>query len=391
MKKRPLRIFGWTAFGLSVLLGLMSCVKDVSMDAEDRPRMVVVWCILTDDPVQELKLFFTIGPDSKQSAPVTDAEVTLTDLTAGTDAGSFRRKEDDDWILANAAIPGHRYRLDVRVPGYAPISAEQTMPVDPGVVSSAVFKMRIPGLNYPSLFSEDVFVPNAEEFGQLPLGQRCYGFRELEDPLWICAVDYDPHANRHRVADEICTTFSLTSDFNLLGRGYDPPMRDDIPNEYVEGSHIAKLYPQLEGAELHRKYLRFPEIPYEEKRSYTFVISGSMQGKYNCTDFYRWYYGDRGLVTGLQPDEGYLLFTSVSEDYDKYLLDAYAKQEIQESTDLSTIYLRDNVFTNLSGALGLFGAAIIRKLQWSGEYDYIDDGLPYKIFKEDEWWWWAMW
>lgn len=386
-----MRFWGFRAtVCVALSLCLLSCVKDVTMDAEEKPQ-VVVWCVLTDDPVQELKLSFTKGASRAEAPPLTEADAILTDLTLSKVTGRFLKGRDGTWELDYAAIPEHVYRLEVQIPGYDLISAEQTMPADAGVLSRSIFKYRIPGLHYPSLIPEYHFTPNAEDFGQLPLGQRFYGFVELKDPLWICAVDYDPQTNRHRIADEICTTFSRTDDFNLLGRRYDPPSREDVPNEYVAGSQVAKLYSQLEGAELHRKYLRFRETPQKEEGrnwGYSFLISGNLRGKYNCSDFYRWYYGDRGQVVNLQPDEGYLLFTSVSEDYDKYLLDAYAKQEIQESTDLTTIYLRDNVFTNLSGGLGLFGAAVIHKMQWSGEYEYIDDGRHPVFNGEDNTDWW---
>ena len=101
-----------------------------------------------------------------------------------------------------------------------------------------------------------------------------------------------------------------------------------------------------------------------------------MQGKYNCRDFYQIYYGDEGgLAEPLSPDEGYLEVSSVSKDLDTYMLDTYERLLLQESSDLSSIYLRDNSFTNIHGGLGIFGAKCSRKYQWSGEYEYVDDGM----------------
>ena len=105
-------------------------------------------------------------------------------------------------------------------------------------------------------------------------------------------------------------------------------------------------------------------------------MAGSMQGKYNCRDFYQIYYGDEGgLAEPLSPDEGYIEATTVSKDLDEYLQDAYYMQQLQESSDLTTIFLRDNSFTNIHGGLGIFGAKCSRKYQWSGEYEYVDDGM----------------
>ena len=367
---------------------LTSCVKDIVMDALEKPQVAVV-CVLTDDPVQELRLFYTKGASRKDPVPVAEAEAVLLDQTLqGREVGHFVKEKDGIWKLKYAAICKHRYRLEIKVPGYEEISAEQEMPTSP--VKMAAFGQYyylIDGLNFPwSGPIPDVeggetppdFIPNDKEF-DLPLGVKVYYIHTIQDITWMFARNYNPETGRHETALEICTDFPFVDTFNRIGDSYIPPERTDIPNPHVEGSHVARLYPHLEGRPLHRLALRVPSRDLTASNGWWLSFSGSMTGKYNCKNFYQFFYGDLGSADPLSSDEGFLEADAVSEDLDRYLLDAYYKQELKASSDLSTIYLRDNLYTNVSGGVGLFGAACIRKFQWSGDYEYVDDGRDHLI------------
>ena len=367
---------------LLVAFLLPSCVRDVVMDAHEKPQVVVA-CILSDKAEQTLLLSFTKGASLEEAPPLTEAKVTLFEREWERDdfheVGHFKRIQGSEWTLAYKAIPGKHYRLEVEVPGYDLITSEQTMPQVAKIRSLGITPYEEIfwnlGLHYPSLTWEEVFIPNAEDFESLPLGVKCYYVLDLPDPVWIYAMNYDPETGEHHIAEEICTECPLVDDFNTSGENYVAPERADVPNPYVEGSHVAKLAPQLEGKPLHRRYLRFPAQVLTEEKGWWFMLAGSMQGKYNCRDFYQPNYGDYGLARPLLPDEGYIEATAVSKDLDEYLQDAYYKQQLQESSDLTTIFLRDNSFTNIHGGLGIFGAKCSRKYQWSGEYEYVDDGM----------------
>ena len=365
---------------------LPSCVRDVVMDAKEKPQ-VVVTCILTDDQEQKLQLFYTKGASQPEVVPVTEAIVTLFEKrwekNEYKEVGRFKRSQGSEWKLAYRAIPGWYYRLEIEVPGYSPIYAEQTMPEVAKVIALTNFVyaeyFREKGLHFPQIIGipedpADPFVPNDNEFDSLPLGFKSYYFLDIPDPVWIWAMNYDPGSGKHRIAEEICTECPFVDGFNTTGEKYVAPERTDIPNHYVEGSHVAKLAPQLEGKPLHRRYLRFPAKDLSEERGWWFMLSGSMQGTYNCKDFYQYYYGDNGLARPLLPDQGYIEVSAVSKDFDDYLMDAHERQQIQQSSDLTTLYLRDNSYTNITGGLGIFGARTVRRYQWSREYDYVDDG-----------------
>lgn len=358
---------------------VVSCIKDVSLDAMEKPQVVVVG-ILQNSSEQKLQLSFTKGASRSEAPPLTEAVVTLFD--ENTDVGQFRRTQGNEWTLSYAAIPGHNYRLEVQVPGYELITASQRLPRKPRIAAIGVchYAYRIPGLHIPDLLLEP-FVPNAEEFDSLPLGEKVYFIRDITETVFIYAMNYDAEKNTHTLADEICTNYNGVDSLNIMDSRYVPPQRSDIPNPYIGGSSLAKLYPNLEGQRLHKQYLRFP--PRDLPHGWWFTISGSFSGKYNCKDFYQQYYGDYGIADPLNPDEGYLEAIAVSEDMDCYLLEAFQRQRIKESSDLSTIYLRDNIFTNIQGGLGILGAASFVKLQWSGEYDYVDDGREHRLPEGD--------
>ena len=116
---------GW---GFLILLALTGCVRDVVLDAGERPK-VVVECVLTDSSPQELRLSFTKGASLAEAPELTEATARLIDLTNNYPVGEFRRRDDGIWALDYAAEPCHNYRLEVEAPGYELIWAEQSMPV----------------------------------------------------------------------------------------------------------------------------------------------------------------------------------------------------------------------------------------------------------------------
>ena len=70
-------------------------------------------------------------------------------------------------------------------------------------------------------------------------------------------------------------------------------------------------------------------------------------------------------------DEGYMVVQAISDNYLHYLRDACHLAEIKKTSDMSAIYLRDNVYTNIKGGLGIFAASISDKLQWANRYTEI--------------------
>ena len=46
--------------------------------------------------------------------------------------------------------------------------------------------------------------------------------------------------------------------------------------------------------------------------------------------------------------------------------DAYQLRKVHDGDDLSSIYLRDNIFSNIQGGLGIFGAMVSVRTEFYG-------------------------
>lgn len=330
---------------LFFLFILPSCIRDIDMDSGEKPQ-VVIECILSNTPVQTLRLGLTKGA-SKELQPMTEAEVRLYDVSETIVAGVFMPSEDGVLTLEYEPIPGHTYRIEVCIPGYETITAEQTMP-----------EIKIKAVYY-----------NGFQHGGKPLYEYnswpliVYELATLPDYTWIYAMSWDNRIDKRRITDNLCTDFPFVDNFNLTGELYDPHV--DTVMRWGYEFHDALYWP-LKGANMHRKYLRIPHP--EQVDKYWMIISGDMEGSFPYTySTSPLQLTDDGIVDNPEDGQGYVVFTAVSKDYDTYLMDAIRIQSIQESNDMSSLYMRENIFSNIQGGLGLFGAKTEQKLTWMNE------------------------
>ena len=308
---------------LILATALTSCVKDVILDAKEDP-LLAVYCVLKNDPVQELELSYTKGATMAEAPRVTEATAVLTDLTEGREAGRFVRITDTLWRLDYSAIPTHSYRLEVNVPGKELVWAEQTMPAEPPVESER------------KVISGDI-----NFIGQREVIAEGYGYRFTSPcTVWIKAegfVKLDGYPLFDAVS-ELCTDYPYVDDFNLTGTIWERNEEEPINSRF---KLVAKQY-SLSGYPLHRDFLRIPKA--EEQMQYWFSIDG------NINEF-------TTVGIDLAKAYSYVYFAAMSDDYDRYLLDAYQQYYAEQSDDLSSIYLRDNLHGNIHSGIGIFGAA----------------------------------
>ena len=350
-----------------MMVTLSSCIRDVIMDAKEKPQVVVV-CVLSDEPVQTLQLSFTKGASLAEAPALTDAVAMLYDGTKAV--GEFKHGSDGIWRLEYAAIPGDTYRLEVQVPGYDLIYAEQMMPAEQAYVEVHYF-CNLSGYVEPwsGWVTEndpagDWTYRRWPEDEEQP-GYETFYLSESASPIWICAMNYNEETSCHEVAEYICTD-AEADNINITDEVYHP-LKKEVPNPYklseyhgdlaetFYNAHKMELYPTLAGKPLYKSYVCIP------KGRHVFSLSGSFEG-FN--------------------DNGYILFTTLSADYEKYMMEASNYQQIMASSDISTIYLRDNLFTNISGGVGIFGARISRKYPWTSSYTYVDAGITRNLADE---------
>ncbi len=336
-------------YSLLLLLPLaIGCVRDVVLDAGEKPQ-VVVECVLTASSPQELRLSFTKGASLAAAPELTEATARLTDLTDDYPAGEFRRREDGAWVLDYAAVPRHSYRLEVEVPGYDLVWAEQTMPEGCKI--------------YCSSYAPYQFDDSQPKYKNM-VGTE-YHYETLSYNTWIYGMNYDERTGAFQVADEICTDNEFVDNFNLTGGTYIPETSD---TDYYGRELPSELYPYLSGASLHRKYLRIKKNDSEK----VFLISGYFDGPYYY--YLKWPYGPREPYE----DEGYLVFLSVSDDYDRYLREAVVKVSEAGLSDITMIFSRENIFTNINGGVGIFGAQIKKTGQWMRAFFDMNSGPPFQ-------------
>lgn len=316
---------------LIALLSLNACVREVVLDAED--RAVVVECILTDSLTQRLNLSYTKGASQIEAAPLTDAVATLIDLTDSVTIGDFTKSSDapDLWVLDYSAVPDHDYRLEIRVPGKEIIYAESRMPSFPTVC------YRLGAYNHLISDNSDTLYFHGINW--------C--FHTFRDPVWIYGIKSDKKRGVTPM-DEICTDLPMADPFNLTGATYSTPSKEN---------ETKFLYPSLEGERMYRRYLHVPEGC--DPCDLVFYISFLDHEEY--------------------PWSHILIFNVVSDSYDRYLKELLCHVDPKELKDLSSIYLRDNFYTNVTGGTGVFGGMISRKGPWalhySPLYDYFQHGF----------------
>ena len=353
-------------FLLAICLMLFSCVKDIVLDAGEEPK-VVVECVLTEDPVQELYLSYTKGVSQAEADLLPEAEARLVDLDEYNFSVPFSPAGKGKWVLDYAALPGHRYRLEVKVPGHDLITAETKMP-EKCSVRHAFFQPHQFYFSSPGYGGE---FEKVKKYGYSG-GSYYYNF---PDNCWVYYLNDDD-----TISEIICTNFPGVDSFNLTGEVYVSDsltkpcisVEGDVPSLIKE--QTAFLYPVLTGEDLHDKFLRIPNGErvswINDPYPYPQVPNGKVFQ--DClTKFSQSYQISGSFAT--QGKTGMLCFEALSKEYDQYLTAAMRALQIEKSTDISKIFLRENILeSNVQGGLGIFGAKTCQALEWENFYSHTD-------------------
>ena len=379
----------FTAVMLTVLmLALSSCVRDVIMDAEERPT-VVVECILTNSAMQELHLNFTKGASKTVADPLTEAAATLIDLTSGMTVGEFDKASGDLWTLDYSPVSNHRYRLEVLVPGYDLIYAEDTMPDSLYVYS----------YTWSENLLDNLWGPPAPSFSDNSFcGGTLFSFGSLPKYTLIYGMNYNPQTGKHEIADEIFTNLPVVDNFNITSEVYVPEIVKWEEDLYVSCDAVKALYADLKGAPKHKQYLllnkeelsdylfQFVDQEKDKYSSYSVIYDFMVFGSFTGDWYWRRSSQQQDFGNPL-PTEGYLVFESLSDNYLAYIRDAIHIMQLKESTDMSTIYLRDNLYTNVVGGLGIFAASSKQIQQCANKFrtGILEDRFPdYGIISDED-------
>lgn len=330
---------------ITLLFSISSCIRPA--DLETGEMSVVVNCILHyPSPTQTLTLAYSI-PNGMKIGPMVDkAEVSLFDLTDGAVAGTFAPTIDGEWKASIAINPGHQYRLDVDVPGENHISATTTLPeckemcYRPNGIAMWVSDMASSSLNR-SLCSTE------------------YDLSVFDTPAWMYIWNYNPATGSHMVADLIAGNGQVDG-FNRAGSLM------DLDTEWKKHAfEYARAY--------HNKYLR-----YEPGNGGNTFIAGEMTAPF---------FTALGKASTIHPTidnpvtlyakpsvipverMGYVVLISVSKEYDRYLRDIITRNMKEDGDDITILYDREQIYSNIDGGVGIFGAKLTYYLPWDEPID----------------------
>ena len=339
---------------------LGGCVKDTTLDV-GLGRKVVVEFVLTEDSVQNLYLSLTGEPGEKVAPSVQEAEIKLIDITRSKELNwsieftQFERVSDNQWTLDYAGIPGHEYRLEVKVDDYDIVWAVQKMPKEYGIWVAAIghvnlFKYRYVG--YGAFFRAD----------------------QIPDCLVIQGTKRDKETGEYIPVEDLCTDYPGVEEMNATGRFYDGNPKD--------GKY---MFPNLIGKELHEGFLFINRVDDNDARlDRLYIFSAGydystgkedlsargfcVSGSFDVNQFHVYPDGYRDAEGQSGYYDEYLIFSALSPDYGRFLKEAWQLKKVHEGGDLSSIYLRDNIYSNIQGGLGVFGAKVSDTIEFHGNY-----------------------
>lgn len=323
----------WIAVLLITVI-TVSCVRETYLKAGE--SHVVVDGFLSNDPVQNVRLFYTKGPSGKEPPLIEEAEVSLFDLTTGEHVGDYSRDAGKEiWSLAYNPVVGHLYRLEIQVPARGFMYAEQVMP-GTGI--------RTIDLWYSDSMADMAFKKRYAEYGF----RYAYVFNDnLSYHCWIYALNYNELTGKRELVEDICTDYSYTDIFNVTG---------ELGSSLWTNTEIG-IPDFLQDMPVHRRFLRIPKAQELTRDEDSFIVTGRFTGEY----------------FGRQKEEsenmGVLQVMTVSDEYNRYLREVMILSEQQESSDLADIFIRNNVYSNIHGGLGIWGARNVTSLRWH-IYDY---------------------
>ena len=375
-----------------------SCVQPV--DIPPAPQEVFVKCILMNDTVQTVELYYSGAIGADRFEPVENAVVRIATDTVkqsavppGSDPkppyATYEFNYAGDGRYISDFQPHHRtYHLEVLIPGRERISSSVTYPTVPTVIGHF-----IPPMNWLNDDHDGLWDRLGEEgyFHLLPWNTDIRPYRAQIDelrktvgderlvhsqipgtafsldscPRILYIIGFNEKNGRLQRAQHLATTHRYVDPSNSIRRSYysgDPVVRTESTVRLYYEYGIASAY---DGLTLHDGYLRIvsPEnydngldSLYICSNTYVFVNDYPFR-KFNFSNTfaivgdisYDYWLGDG------RAERSFLYFCSVSDSYDRYLQDV---QRVLPNGDvLSTLYTDAlKLYTNIEGGYGIFGA-----------------------------------
>lgn len=358
------------------LILLSACMRPTDLDPKEEPEVIVNCVLVYPKEIQEVTLCYTKSSSGIGGEAIENATVSLKDNTTGEDMGQFNHQEGGRWILPVQVVPEHCYSLIVNIPDHPTIEATTTVPkayhvaFDPWGLSTVI---------EDQLDSEVHIVKTS----------TCYHTESLgEDPLWIYALSYKSGGSLWEMAGKIISDCQAVDPFNQNGEII-PTDALSVEERYFIGT--ASWERSVFGYSFfHNYYLRIPSPgTYQYEMPSVLDLPGHLQSirqatRSSPTAFYlgldlqepfmqlegteSWSLSDPPVSvqpsTGPSQPASQVVFLFCSEEYDQYLKGALSYQIRHTGNDITAIYDRSNVYGNIPGGHGIFGAYITYYLPW---------------------------
>lgn len=337
-------------FGMILNCALLSCTRETDLLPEGRAQVIVV-CVLTEESQQVLTLGVTDIATLEEKEVLSRADITLFDTSIEEEIGRFHNTGTNEWTLDYAAVPEHSYQLKIDIPGREEISASTRMPAK----SKIEYRM--------NMYRED------QELGIQ------YLIRTLpQSPVWMMGMVYNPDKEKHEVASRIATSLLSVSPQNVTDNIFclDEFCDESVLRmlslflpEYESGE--TGFYRYVEGRPLFDRMFRIPSVGEMERKaidepSGCFSVAGDFFRK--RSDIGEDFFSIRSMQE--HKNASYIVALSLSEEYDKYLQELISKKT--QEAHYSSLFSRENAYTNIINGVGVFGAKTEQHLPWN---DYV--------------------
>jgi len=403
---------------------LTGCIQTVEI-APPEERAVVVKCILMNDAVPTVELYYSGAIGDTHFDPVEDAQVMIS--TRAGNVYQFIYEKDGRYLGHFLPNPGQTYHLTVLVPGRDSISAMTTIP-EKFEMEAAFFPPeewledaeRIKStLLIPELSTPDFPIYDWEEYYRIyPWGltgayrkslkkMHAEGGSSIMDlmpgmvfsmvsswPRVMYIVATREESGKMVHVKQLATNHLLADKANLDEKVYHP-VYDATADTSLRQRFERAVDTRYEGLPLHDDYLRIVSdgdydnglgkvyrivdrsqvVPddYLMDASTFFAVVGDFS--------YNYWNEDRECL------HSSLYFCSVSEEYDLYLQDSHRQIASMKGDILTTLYSNaTNNYTNIRGGFGIFGAMYVLRHDCDLErkpsehtqmYDYFAEYPPY--------------
>lgn len=371
---------------LVVGMGTASCYAPVDLVPFEEPDVPWVHCILGPDSTQWLDLRYLSRAGAGEYRSIDDAEVRLSchDTSAASvgfhPIGDFVPVGGGRWRIDTGVIEGWHYQLQIILPRGDTLTATTVAPYYIAV-AECFQQVDTPAFFSYSLHGREIRVLSiltdgfTGETKNVLYDRIHYGFyysnSSTKNTCWIYKTAYTPEGAV--MEPELATDREdLVDAFNVTGRLF---TSSRVPESL---SH----YPGVAGQPLHIRALRMP--PAERVRD-TITISGDFSGPHHgcigevIEDLRSVHKAEifRDRLFGLPHDEdacrwlfdenvGHVHFLVVSDEYDHYLKEMSQYELLHDKgTDIVGIYQTTNLYTNVKGGTGVFGAAQEYVLNWT--------------------------